>query len=103
MAQPKGQTGNPNGRPKGSPNKVTQTAKEWIAEIVEKNMKQIEADMATLSPRERILVFERLLAYVVPKQQAIKAEVETPENPHAMTWDEFRAAMQVVTDEPNNG
>lgn len=89
----KGHTNNPNGRPKGTPNKVTQTVKEWIAEIVEKNMERIESDMEALSPRERIIFFERLLAYVVPKQQAIKAEVETTEHPKR-TWQEVVAMLR---------
>ena len=33
MAQKKGQTGNPHGRPKGTPNKVTKNVREWIFDI----------------------------------------------------------------------
>lgn len=59
------------GRSKGTPNKVTTTAKQWITDLVNKNRKQFEKDLKELEPLERVKILERLLAYVVPKQQAI--------------------------------
>ena len=68
MGQPKGKTGNPKGRPKGTPNKVTTTLKEWITKLINGNRKQIE--------RDRLLIVERLLPYVIPKQQAITGDFQ---------------------------
>lgn len=67
MGQKKGQTGNPNGRPKGIPNKVTGTVKEWIASIIDGNRDQFEQDLKSLQPGERIRVISNLLQYIVPK------------------------------------
>ena len=75
MAQPKGKTGNPNGRPKGTPNKVTSEVKTWLAELIDKNRKQIEKDLKALEPKDRILIFEKLLSYVVPKMQSVEAKI----------------------------
>ena len=76
MGQPKGKTGNPNGRPKGTPNKVTTTLKEWIIQLIDGNREQIERDFKQLSARDRLLIFERLLPYVIPKQQSISGIIE---------------------------
>ena len=66
------------GRTAGTPNKVTGTVKEWIASLIEKNREQMELDLAQLEPKDRLLIFERLMQYVVPKQQAVGIESQTP-------------------------
>jgi len=61
------------GRAKGTPNKVTRPLKEWINNLLDDNREQIERDMKALLPKDRLIMFEKLLQYVVPKQ---KTEVE---------------------------
>ncbi len=74
MGQKKGQTGNPNGRPKGTPNKVTGTVKEWIASIIDGNRQQFEEDLTKLDAGERVRVISNLLQYVTPKMQSASPE-----------------------------
>lgn len=74
MGQKKGQTGNPNGRPKGSPNRVTGTVKEWIASIIDGNREQFEDDLKKLDAGERVRVISNLLPFVVPKLQSASAQ-----------------------------
>lgn len=72
----KGHTNNPNGRPKGKPNKVTQDMRQWLSAVLEKNRSQMEKDLKALEPKERLQILERLMQYVIPKQQAVNAEVD---------------------------
>lgn len=70
MPQPKGKTGNPNGRPKGKPNKATTDLRQWIKNFLEENREQIQQDWKLLEPKDRITLFEKLLKYSVPVLQA---------------------------------
>ena len=76
MPQPKGKTGNPNGRPKGSPNKTTQSVREWLTRLIDDNREQIRKDLAALEPKERLQVLEKLMQYTVPKMQSVEARVD---------------------------
>ena len=63
----KGQTNNPNGRPRGVPNKITADIKTRIAQIVDKGFGKIESDLEALEGKQRIEVYLRLLEFIVPK------------------------------------
>ena len=76
MGLKKGQTNNVSGRPKGRPNRLSAEMKEWVNKVLTKNRRQIEKDLKSLEPRDRVLVFEKLLAYVIPKQQATTAQID---------------------------
>ena len=66
----KGKTNNPNGRPKGSPNKVTSDVKAFITDIIESNRETIVSDLQALEPYQRLTILERLMRYVIAPEQA---------------------------------
>lgn len=73
----KGKTNNPNGRPKGKPNRTTQEMREWIQKILDSNTELLEKDLVLLDPMQRWQICERLLQYLLPKVQAAEfAQVE---------------------------
>ena len=76
MPQPKGKTGNPNGRPKGSPNKTTQSVREWLKKLIDDNREQIKKDLAALEPKERLQMLEKFMQYTVPKMQSVEAKID---------------------------
>lgn len=64
------------GRQKGTPNKTTSKVRDWLARLIDRNRKQMEEDLKALTPRERLQILERLMGYVVPKQQAVSAKID---------------------------
>ena len=57
------------GRPKGSPNRITAELREWISLFITDNKEKIQEDFNSLSPRDRVLLFEKLLKYALPVLQ----------------------------------
>jgi uncharacterized protein (UPF0305 family) len=72
----KGKTNNPNGRPKGKPNKITADMRGWLTTVIDKNRKQMEKDLKRLEPKDRLQILEKMMQYVIPKQQAVSAEID---------------------------
>ena len=71
MAQPKGSTGNPNGRPKGSENKTTAISKQVINDIIEYFSPTIINDLENMEAVDRMNALIKLLPYVIPKQSVM--------------------------------
>ena len=72
----KGKTNNPNGRPKGKPNKTTAEMRLWVEKLINSNRKQLEADLRVLKPAERWNIIEKLMQYTVPKIQSVNAKLD---------------------------
>ena len=58
------------GRKPGKPNKATTDLRQWINDFIDSNLEQIKEDWKRLEPRERIVLFEKLLKYSIPTLQA---------------------------------
>jgi hypothetical protein len=63
------------GRVKGTPNKVTQTTREWVQMLINNNRRQLERDLAELEAKERWQVIEKLMQYTLPKMQSVESEI----------------------------
>ncbi|GAB6121177.1 hypothetical protein [Dysgonomonas termitidis] len=64
------------GRAKGTPNKVTSDLRTWINELLNDNRKQFAKDLQALEPHQRVMIFEKLLSYAVPKMQSVEAKID---------------------------
>ncbi len=76
----KGNSGNPNGRPKGAKNKTSTDLRELISNFLLENFETIQADFDELQPMERAKVFRDLLQYGLPKIQAISEDIDKEPN-----------------------
>ncbi len=75
-----GTSGNPSGRPTGSTNNISTVIREQIEAILNSKFttEQIEQDIATLEPKDRLTVFMKLLEYSIPKMRS--TELKTDNN-----------------------
>ncbi len=92
MAFKKGNSGNPTGRPAGSSNKAACDLRQWINNFIEGNREQIEKDWQALEPKDRLIMFERLLKYSLPTLQAknLNAEVNTDRSAVILTKEQIK-------------
>ena len=67
-----GHTNNPNGRPRGSKDKVNTEIKEMVKQFISGNLKNLQKNYDTLVPARKLKFFESLLQYVIPKQRDLK-------------------------------
>lgn len=64
------------GRKPGTPNKVTTDLRQWISNFIDNNREQIQRDWQELEPKDRIVLFERLLKYALPTLQATSLDID---------------------------
>ncbi len=55
------------GREKGTPNELTKELREMVSTFLTDNWSLIESDFQKLQPKDRLMFYERLLSYSLPK------------------------------------
>lgn len=63
------------GRKKGTPNKTTAELRSWLSRLLKQQKRTIINDLAALEPKDRLQMLEKLMQYVIPKQQSITADI----------------------------
>lgn len=82
MAFKEGQSGNPNGRPKGSANKTTNKIREAFTKLVEANLENMTSWLETVAdtnPREALNIINQMAEYTTPKLARVENKIETDE------------------------
>lgn len=89
MPQPKGKTGNPNGRPKGSINKSTQKIRLAYATLLEDNLQQMQNDLKAINkPEIRLKLLIEMSKFVVPALSSVS--IDASEEAKSTFEDKFR-------------
>ena len=65
----KGISGNVTGRPKGATGKTSEVIRDSIRKFLAKNITSLQKDYDKLDPKDRLLLYERLLKFVVPSPE----------------------------------
>ncbi|MFY7938630.1 MAG: hypothetical protein ACOVOQ_14710 [Flavobacterium sp.] len=92
----KGHTNNPNGRPKGKPNKVSTDLKTTIKKIVENQFEFIEKDLKAMDSKDRINTVLKLTEYILPKQRETRIDLSN------LSDDEVDDLIQKVISKQNS-
>ena len=78
----KGKSGNPNGRPKGSPNTDTSLVKEVYIQIINSNLENVNdwiEEVGRTNPLQAIKIILKMSDYVLPKLSRVKHIQEVKE------------------------
>jgi len=66
----KGQTNNPNGRPKGATNVLTREVREALKALISDELEKLPALLESLPAEKKVDVLLKLLPFVLPKVEA---------------------------------
>lgn len=94
----KGESGNPNGRPKGAKGKARANLLERITDIIDNNVDRLQKDLAKLTPAERVKALTSLIGYVIPKKQSVNVQ-ESLDYEYKRLKDLLESAPDYVIDE----
>ena len=68
----KGITNNPNGRPKGKPNRTTTELREMITTLFESKYEDFTNALDQLEAKEKVDAYIKIMSFVIPKKTETK-------------------------------
>lgn len=90
----KGTSGNPEGRPKGTKNRINEEIRKRIVLFLDENFDLIQSDMKNLESRDRLRFYIDLLSFGLPKLKSI----ELTNNPDAISHEDLDLVLKILED-----
>jgi len=104
MKYKKGETGNPNGRPKGAENITTKVGKELLIEVIEGQMQNVQAALEKLLKEDTkayLDVLTKYMKFVIPEKTDLSNNGKSFDNNNE-TIVTFRNFSKNAEDEKEN-
>ena len=75
------------GRTKGTPNEITKELRERVSTFLSNNWSLMESDFQQLEPKDRLMFYEKIMSYGLPKLQSVGVVTNESENKKIFpTW-----------------
>ncbi len=94
----KGQSGNPQGRPPGTANKTTEAIRATVNKFISDNLPNIQAEYENLEAKDKLEFLNKLLAYVLPKLQAVEMDATVQQAPIDISKLSGKQAADLLTE-----
>lgn len=62
----KGESGNPKGRPKGTKNRTTEEIRQFLQQVVDKNLDNLETDLEKMNVTNRWMILNKITDKFLP-------------------------------------
>tara|TARA_R110000765_G_scaffold164906_1_gene269967 strand:+ start:3522 stop:3905 length:384 start_codon:yes stop_codon:yes gene_type:complete len=94
------------GRTKGAANKLNRKTKEVLAQLLEDNIEDVQADIDSLEPKDRLNFLMHLASFVVPKLKSVEVSGDiTNQSVLGLNSEEIielEAEITTITNEDSN-
>ncbi len=100
----KGKTNNPNGRPKGVPNKVTTDLRSGIDSFLKNKWGEVYEIWDRLDDKDKIMFFDKMMKYAIPTLQSttLDAKVESSNRLQQLSAEQLNAVIDQILDTEDN-
>lgn len=71
----RGESGNPNGRPKGSKNRIDKDVKAAMEKVLTFNLEGLQADLDEMSPKDKWQVLNKMSDKILPNLKSVDMDV----------------------------
>jgi dsRNA-specific ribonuclease len=98
MGLKKGMTNNPQGRPAGSPNKVTKSMRERVNSFLEEKFDTVQEAFDELDPKDQLQFYIKLLAFGLPTLKAVDHSGLSESRLEALTDEQLNELIHAIAD-----